>query len=230
MERVELLLEELFTDLHVSGIWSDEKYISDAQLNAHPKTILAKYREEKGAPEFSLQRFFETHFTPIATAETGFFSDSNRTPTAHIQALWPFLHREADRENQRSTKYALPYSYVVPGGRFQEVYYWDSYFTQIGLLLDGHHQWVADLLDNFAHCIDRFGHIPNGNRTYFLSRSQPPFFSLMVHAYAEQSAEPFNVYRRYLPALKAEYAYWMAPHRNRQGLTRYWDEIGRAHV
>ena len=224
MERVELLLEELFTDLHVSGIWSDEKYISDAQLNAHPKTILAKYREEKGAPEFSLQRFFETHFTPIATEETGFFSDSNRTPTAHIQALWPFLHREADRENQRSTKYPLPYSYVVPGGRFQEVYYWDSYFTQIGLLLDGHHRWVADLLDNFAHCIDRFGHIPNGNRTYFLSRSQPPFFSLMVHAYAEQSAEPLNVYRRYLPALKAEYAYWMAPHRNRQGLTRYWDE------
>ncbi|WP_134614128.1 alpha,alpha-trehalase TreA, partial [Pseudomonas aeruginosa] len=97
--------------------------------------------------------------------------------------------------------------YVVPGGRFREVYYWDSYFTMLGLAESGQHQRVRDMLDNFAYLIDTYGHIPNGNRSYYLSRSQPPFFAYMVDLQARREGDA--AYRRYLPQLQKEYAYWM---------------------
>jgi alpha,alpha-trehalase len=131
----------------------------------------------------------------------------------------------------------LPKPYVVPGGRFREGYYWDTYFTMLGLQESGHEDLVDDMLDNFAYEIDSFGHIPNGNRTYYLSRSQPPFFGLMVALAARY--EGTRVYQKYLPQLRKEYAYWMLGERTtprgqasrnvvvlRDGtvLNRYWDE------
>ena len=75
---------------------------------------------------------------------------------------------------------ALPHPFIVPGGRFTEMYYWDSYFTMLGLEADARHDIVENMVADFAYEIDRFGHIPNGNRTYYLSRSQPPFFASMI--------------------------------------------------
>ena len=101
----------------------------------------------------------------------------------------------------------LPKPYVVPGGRFREGYYWDTYFTMLGLQVSGREDLVDNMLDNFAHLIDTIGHIPNGNRTYYASRSQPPFFAYMVTLAAQ--AEGDKVYQKYLPALRKEHAYWM---------------------
>jgi alpha,alpha-trehalase len=95
-----------------------------------------------------------------------------------------------------------------PGGRFREVYYWDSYFTMLGLAESGLDAIVLDMVDNFAHEIDRFGHIPNGNRTYYLSRSQPPFFSHMVELAARLAGA--QVYATYLPQVQREHTFWMA--------------------
>jgi alpha,alpha-trehalase len=131
----------------------------------------------------------------------------------------------------------LPHRYVVPGGRFREIYYWDSYFTMLGLEQSGRHDLVVEMVKNFAYLIDRFGHVPNGNRTYYLSRSQPPFFASMVTLLAERDGEA--VYRTYLPQLAREYEFWMdgaarlAPGssyrrvvRLNDGtlLNRYWDD------
>jgi alpha,alpha-trehalase len=125
----------------------------------------------------------------------------------------------------------------VPGGRFREIYYWDSYFTMLGLEQDGQHALAADMLKDFAFEIDHYGHIPNGNRSYYLSRSQPPFFALMVGLIAEQ--EGARTYINYLPELQAEYDYWMQGESEAQPghavrnvvrlldgsvLNRYWDE------
>lgn len=224
MNSLDQQLAELFVDLHTSGIWKDEKFISDAELRTTPEKVLEKYREEKNEIGFDLERFFNTHFQAASVVETSFTADPNRNAEEHIQALWPFLHRPADDPSVISTKVPLPYSYIVPGGRFQEVYYWDSYFTQLGLLAHGHRSWIGDILDNFAHFIETVGHIPNGNRSYFLSRSQPPFFALMVDTYAKGAEEPMEVYERYLPALEKEYDFWMKPQRNTDGKTTYWDE------
>jgi neutral trehalase len=137
----------------------------------------------------------------------------------------------------QSSLLPLPYPYVVPGGRFRELYYWDSYFTMLGLEADGRHDLALNMLKDFAFEIDCYGHVPNGNRTYYLSRSQPPFFSLMVDLIAKREGE--TSYVTYLPELEAEYEFWMDGStvlrgsegyrrvvRLRDGtiLNRYWDD------
>lgn len=96
---------------------------------------------------------------------------------------------------------------------------------------------MENMVKNFAFLIDTYGHIPNGNRSYYLSRSQPPFFSLMVGLLAEAKGD--SVYQTYLPALEKEYEYWMQADQLRlsanstdryvvkvNGFTmnRYWDD------
>src|SRR5207244_4084406 len=78
----------------------------------------------------------------------------------------------------------LEASKTFPDARLREIYYCDSYFTILGLIESGRTDLVKSMLDNFAHLIVTVGHIPNGNRTYYLSRSQPPFFAAMVGLYA----------------------------------------------
>jgi alpha,alpha-trehalase len=114
--------------------------------------------------------------------------------------------RNPDQET-KGTLIPLPNSYIVPGGRFGEIYYWDSYFTMLGLQAAGRTETIENMVDNFAYLIETIGFIPNGNRSYFLTRSQPPFFSLMVDVLAEQKGD--DVYTKYLPALQKEYDFWM---------------------
>lgn len=102
----------------------------------------------------------------------------------------------------------LPKPYVVPGGRFGEIYYWDSYFTMLGLRASGRTAQIRDMVDNFAYLIRTVGYIPNGNRTYFLGRSQSPFFSFMVSLLSELQGR--RILLTYLPALQQEYDFWMA--------------------
>ena len=104
----------------------------------------------------------------------------------HIKKLWVALRREPDNQKEAGTLIPLAHSYQVPGGRFTEIYYWDSYFTMLGLMEDGEEKTVADMVQNFADLIENVGFIPNGNRTYYLSRSQPPFFSYMVELLAKK--------------------------------------------
>ncbi len=92
-----------------------------------------------------------------------------------------------------SSLLALPQAYIVPGGRFSETYYWDSYFSMLGLAESGRNDLLKCMADNFAWLIERYGHIPNGNRTYYLSRSQPPVFALMVELFEEDGCAARSV-------------------------------------
>ncbi|MDR8230801.1 alpha,alpha-trehalase, partial [Acinetobacter baumannii] len=84
--------------------------------------------------------------------------------------------------------------------------YWDSYFTMLGLAESGREDLLKCMADNFAWLIETYGHIPNGNRTYYLSRSQPPVFALMVELFEEDGVRGA---KRYLDHLKMEHAFWM---------------------
>ena len=83
----------------------------------------------------------------------------------------------------------LPRPYVVPGGRFNEMYGWDSYFIQVGLLRDGEIARARDLVENFIYEIEHYGTILNANRSYYLSRSQPPFLTRMILGVYEQTRD-----------------------------------------
>ncbi|HKW39945.1 MAG TPA: alpha,alpha-trehalase TreF [Gemmatimonadales bacterium] len=230
-------LEALFAAVQLSDLFPDSKTFVDARLRLAPADIVARYATERRAPGFSLRAFVEQQFELPRPVGEGFRTDPTQTMEQHIRALWPVLTRPPDPVDPRSSLIPLPDSYVVPGGRFREVYYWDSYFTMLGLIESGRTELVGHMLENFAHLIKTVGHIPNGNRSYYLSRSQPPFFGAMVALYATAtdtaSALP------YLDALEAEHAFWMdgaerlAPGeasrrvvRLRDGavLNRYWDD------
>ncbi|HJZ74245.1 MAG TPA: trehalase family glycosidase [Vicinamibacterales bacterium] len=118
----------------------------------------------------------------------------------------------------------LPHRYVVPGGRFNEMYGWDSYFIQLGLLRDGEIGLARDMTDNFLYEITHYGTILNANRTYYLTRSQPPFLTEMILGVFDRTRD-----RRWLqstlPSIDMYYAFWTSPpHRvEANGLSRYFD-------
>jgi alpha,alpha-trehalase len=118
----------------------------------------------------------------------------------------------------------LPRPYVVPGGRFNEMYGWDSYFIQVGLLRDGEVERARDMVENFLYEITHYGTILNANRTYFLSRSQPPFLTRMVLGVYEQTKDK-EWLRRTVPAIERYYQFWTTePHAIADiGLSRYFD-------
>jgi alpha,alpha-trehalase len=118
----------------------------------------------------------------------------------------------------------LPHPYVVPGGRFNEMYGWDSYFTQVGLVRDNEMTLAKNMTDNFLYQIDHYGKILNANRTYYLSRSQPPFLTQMIlNIYRKQPNDAWL--RSTVPAIEKYYRFWTEePHLTRQtGLSRYYD-------
>ncbi len=200
-------LQELFIDLHASGCWKDGKEISDAIIKGSPDEVLSAYRNEKEKSGFDIESFFTKHFAKAPTREVGYVSDTDAPVAEHINKLWEVLSRTPEQANFHSTLIQLPYPYIVPGGRFNEIYYWDSYFTMLGLAVSNRIEMIEDMVKNFAWMIEEIGFIPNGNRSYYLGRSQPPFFSLMVALLAEEKDR--SVLNDFLPALEKEYHFWM---------------------
>jgi len=233
-------LGPLFQAVQLAPLFEDSKTFVDARPLLPAPQIAREYERARSDAGFSLRAFVAQRFALPRAAETSFRTDTLTTMEEHIRALWPVLSRGpgSDTGAVPSSLIPLPHPYVVPGGRFREVYYWDSYFTMLGLAASGRVDLVKDMLDNFAHLIETFGHIPNGNRTYYLSRSQPPFFAAMIGLYASATDTAHAL--PYLGALEAEHAFWMdgaaglAPGdgfrravRLRDGpvLNRYWDDL-----
>ena len=133
------------------------------------------------------------------------------------------LPEDLDGLKQQGLLY-LPYPYVVPGGRFNEMYGWDSYFIQVGLLRDGELVLAKNMADNFLYEVRNYGKVLNANRTYYLGRSQPPFLTQMVWGVYEKTHE-----RQWLadalPLIQKYYKLWSTePHMTPEtGLARYWD-------
>jgi alpha,alpha-trehalase len=230
-------LGPLFHDVQMARVFPDSKTFVDSRPRSAPAEIVALYATERARPGFDLAAFVHEHFDAPPPAATGLRSDTTQSMEQHIRGLWPSLTRPAQAADPHSSLIPLPGQYVVPGGRFREVYYWDSYFTMLGLIEDGRLDLVKNMLDGFAYLVHTVGHIPNANRTYYLSRSQPPFFAAMVGLYA--TAADTTRALEYLGALEAEHAFWMAGAdsvkpgtaarrvvRLRDGtlLNRYWDD------
>ena len=200
-------LGRLFHEVQLARIYPDGKTFVDARPRMAPALVVQRYVAAREAPGFDLRAFTLEHFEAPRPYGGGFATDQARTMDDHIKALWPVLTRSRDTADAHSSLIPLPNPYVVPGGRFREVYYWDSYFTMLGLAESGRRDLMRNMLDNFAHLIQTVGHIPNGNRTYYLSRSQPPYFGAMVALYARVTDTTQAL--RYLDALEKEHAFWM---------------------
>ena len=160
----DILLGPLFNDVQSAKLFSDQKTFADAIPNGDPLMILADYRMQKNQTSFDLRHFVELNFT-LPQENDQYVPPKGQTLRQHINGLWPVLTRSTVEVEKWDSLLPLPKPYVVPGGRFREVYYWDSYFTMLGLAESGHWDKIEDMVTNFAAEIDAWGHIPNGNRT-----------------------------------------------------------------
>ncbi|KAM3091845.1 trehalase family glycosidase [Phormidesmis sp. 146-35] len=116
----------------------------------------------------------------------------------------------------------LPHAYVVPGGRFNEMYGWDSYFMQLGLLRDGQIDLAKNMVEQLVYEVEHYGTVLNSNRTYMLGRSQPPVLTRMVLALFEQTQDRVWL-EGLLPAVERFYQYWrVSPRSTDMGLSRFY--------
>lgn len=153
----------------------------------------------------------------------------------YVEATWEKLVKITP-QSTRSSLIPLPNPVLIPGARFQEAYYWDSYFAIYALIHTGRGELVRGQIENFLHMIDRFGFVPNGNREYYLTRSQPPLLSRMVRDYLKltDGKDVSETNRRWLrdrvlPTLIRDYqGFWMNPRTRynvRTGLNHHYDAL-----
>jgi alpha,alpha-trehalase len=234
----QVLFKNLFIAVQSAQLFPDGKTFADAVPKSAPAQILARFDAARPASREALQAFVAANFElPAQVSGTELPAVEQVSITRHIDLLWNQLTRTTTTAPPFSSLLPLPEPYVVPGGRFRELYYWDSYFTMLGLLESGRRDLVEHMVRDFASLIDTYGHVPNGTRSYYLSRSQPPFFYAMVGLL--NTEDPAAAYSRYLQELRREYAFWMegekglvhgTAHRrvvslpNGAVLNRYWDD------
>jgi alpha,alpha-trehalase len=229
--------QELFHQVQTRRIFPDGKTFVDAVPRRAPARILADYRAHKRFSDTELKRFVRANFVVPEAGATPKPSKARPPLKAHIAALWPHLTRPPVKPVAGGSALAMAKPFVVPGGRFREIYYWDSYFTMLGLKADGRDDLVESMIDDFGGLIDAYGHIPNGARTYYLSRSQPPFFYAMVGL--SPAARDPAAYKARVALMRREHAFWMDGEKDlRPGqahrrvvaladgtvLNRYWDD------
>ncbi|WP_336035817.1 trehalase family glycosidase [Halobacterium yunchengense] len=234
---------ELFRSVQERGLFEDCKHFVDAEPRVPAARLRERYLAARDDPGFDLAAFVERNFRlpdPVAADP----DPTRTTMESHVESLWGPLTRSFDVDpDATSTLVSLPNPHVVPGGRFREMYYWDSYFAAEGLATIGRVDAVAGMVENVASLVDRFGFVPLGNRVYYDSRSQLPLFYRMLRILERERG--FDAVAPFVDALETEYAFWMdgrervgrpdGPDSHRRTVSlpdgpvanRYWDDRTR---
>lgn len=202
------LTGELFNDVQIQKIFGDSKTFVDSVPKENPPGIIDQYKSQKGKPGFDLREFVAEKFFLPEDEEIQLNLPKNRSMEEHISFLWDYLVRTPQAVNEYSTLVPLIDEYIIPGGRFREIYYWDSYFTMLGLYASSGFGLIKKMVENFSYLLENLGFIPNGNRVYYLSRSQPPFYSLMIELLLKVS-NGVGSNLIYASLLEKEYNFWM---------------------
>lgn len=134
-------------------------------------------------------------------------------------------------QQQKSSLIPLPHVAIVPGERFRETYYWDTYWVALGLLESDMYSTATGVIRNLLSMVERFGYVPNGSRVYYLNRSQPPVLATAVRAVYE-STRDIDLLKYAVPLLQREHKYMTRPEKcinvvsqqtgNLHTLSRYW--------
>jgi alpha,alpha-trehalase len=215
----------------MSGVFEDSKVFVDMPMKAEPDVIISAYYNltDTMTPE-SLLTFVQTWFDPVGSdllpweppdwqERPPFIDRISHTPHQEwalaLNRLWKAFGKQVKSDvavyQSRHSLLHVPNPFIAPGGRFNEFYYWDSYWIIKGLLLCGMNDTSRGMINNLIYLVNRYGFVPNGGRIYYTRRSQPPLLTWMVHLYYEFTAD-LSFVREVLPALDQEYQYWMANH------------------
>ncbi len=213
---------ELFRAVQLSGVFADSKTFVDAAPRRDAAMITREFTNASPMSAVELRAFVLERFDVRSSSTQAYRAESSLDD--YLVTCWDSLIRTSDHPPAGSSLEPLPNPYVVPGGRFDELFYWDTFFTGLGLLAHGRTELFRGMVDNLVSLLNRYGHIPNGSRTYLSSRSQPPMLAAMVNALTDAGVDG----RWYLPALVLEHDYWTTGERvvvaHGQQWARYWDD------
>lgn len=205
------LTSALFEQVQKANLFGDSKTFADAVMLSSWDRIDRAFNEQQPGSDAELKAFVSRYFTLPETVD-GIPHQQSEDLLSHIQSMWQTLKRQADADSA-SSLIPLRHPYIVPGGRFREIYYWDTYFTGLGLMIDGQPELVLSMFNNFLDLQSTLPCIPNGNRLYYISRSQPPILCLMLDMLLASdtltAAQAEELRRRALPMLEKEYNFWM---------------------
>jgi len=193
---------DIFQTVQELQTFEDQKIFADCTPTSSLEAIRQSFNETPRNSE-QLKAFVFEHFE--VPQELVLEQKESTDILQHIDGLWPRL--TVENTSDKGSLIGVPSPYVLPGGRFREFFYWDSYFTMLGLKVGGKKKLVRSMVDNFSFLINKFGFIPNGTRTYFLSRSQPPFYALMIDLLHQMDGNQILI--DHCSYLEQEYRFWM---------------------
>ena len=218
---------ELLRQMQNQNIFgNDSKTFVDSPLLQDPDVVLAAYNKlQRPLTKAVLQNFSNKYFDAVGSDLIPWIPDdwkpipaivprikniTLRNFTIALNNLWLKLGRQPSpdvyKNPQRHTLLPTVHPVIVPGGRFRENYYWDSYWIVKGLLLSDMNYTAAGIVDNFIDFVGRFGFVPNGGRVYYLTRSQPPLLSEMIKLLFQDKGG--NALKKRIPALETEHRWW----------------------
>lgn len=225
----------LLNTVQMAKIYQDSKTFVDMKLRRPPNETLERFDEfmtkwDQKPDKFNVINFVNENFEeaglefenwdPVDWKPHPQFVDRIKDEEykkwcLRLNDIWKDLGRKMKKEVQEHQElYSIiwvPNPVIVPGGRFREFYYWDSYWIIQGLLLSEMDKTVKGMLENFLYIIENYGHIPNGGRVYYLARSQPPVMTPMVKLYVEFTNDHQFV-KDYIHVLEKEFDYWINNH------------------
>ncbi|XP_028722233.2 trehalase isoform X1 [Peromyscus leucopus] len=222
---------ELLHQVQMAKLYQDDKHFVDMSLATSPEEVLQRFSELATAhnhsiPREQLQEFVQRYFQPVGqelqswipedwTDSPQFLqkvSDAKlRAWAKQLHQIWKKLGKKMKPEllthPERSSLIYSEHPFIVPGGRFVEFYYWDSYWVMEGLLLSEMASTVKGMLQNFLDLVKTYGHIPNGGRVYYLQRSQPPLLTLMMDLYVTHTQD-VSFLQENIGTLASELDFW----------------------
>uniref|UniRef100_A0A0M3I3U5 Trehalase n=1 Tax=Ascaris lumbricoides TaxID=6252 RepID=A0A0M3I3U5_ASCLU len=212
-----------------ASLFPDSKYFVDMPLKYDPVTTLKDFNElgERAKDREVLQQFVDEHFDPPGfeliecypvdwvAFPSSFLKIEDyhlRRWALHLHRIWRDLCRRVkDDVRQHQELYSLlyvPHPFIIPGGRFREFYYWDSFWILKGLLFSEMYETAKGVIRNLAYMVENHGFVPNGGRVYYLIRSQPPLLSPMLYEYYLATGD-LEAVNEILPMLEKEYNFWL---------------------
>ncbi|KAJ8972939.1 hypothetical protein NQ317_013210 [Molorchus minor] len=221
----------LLDTVQKSGIFDDSKTFVDLTQSNPPATTLSNFeklmKDTNNNPSVEqIRDFLDKNFISETELEQWAPSDYQTNPdflwkiddvavrdfARQLIGIWPTLARKIKKDvAENPDKHSLipvPNGFIIPGGRFRELYYWDSYWIVKGLLLSQMDKTAKGMIENLITFVDRYGYIPNGGRVYYLNRSQPPLLTLMVGLYVD-AMDDKKWLRKVIGYLEKEMQWWL---------------------
>lgn len=223
---------DLLHTIQLAKVFNDSKTFVDKKLIYPVNKTLARFKcfmnaTNENPDKKQVQDFISQHFEDGNELENWVPQDFNPEPsfvkeisnetlrnfTRDLIAIWPLLAKKVKGvviENlEHYSLIPVPNGFIVPGGRFREYYYWDSYWIIQGLLISEMTETARGMLDNFLSLVERFGFIPNGGRLYYLNRSQPPLLTAMAFEYFKKTND-VDWLKKSVAFLDQELHFWLA--------------------